>query len=78
MTEVAGETEARGCTEASGATESSLRRSDPAHGQRGPGGPAAGCRPEAIMLCASASFLPVEGFGRYRDAALSRSFANDL
>ena len=35
-------------------------------------------QPEAIALYASAGYLPVEGFGHYRDAPLSRSFAKDL
>jgi GNAT superfamily N-acetyltransferase len=35
-------------------------------------------QPEAISLYASAGYLPVEGFGHYRDAPLSRSFAKDL
>ncbi|HEX4697788.1 MAG TPA: GNAT family N-acetyltransferase [Actinomycetes bacterium] len=35
-------------------------------------------QPEAIALYARAGYLPVEGFGHYRDAALSRSFAKDL
>jgi ribosomal protein S18 acetylase RimI-like enzyme len=33
---------------------------------------------EAIALYASAGYLPVEGFGHYRNAPLSRSFAKDL
>jgi diacylglycerol O-acyltransferase / wax synthase len=35
-------------------------------------------QPEAIALYASAAYLPVEGFGHYRDAPLSRSFAKEL
>jgi WS/DGAT/MGAT family acyltransferase len=35
-------------------------------------------QPEAIALYASAGYLPIEGFGHYKDAPLSRSFAKDL
>ena len=35
-------------------------------------------QPEAIALYARAGYLPVPGFGHYRDAPLSRSFAKDL
>ena len=35
-------------------------------------------QPEAIALYASAGYTPIEGFGHYKDAPLSRSFAKDL
>jgi hypothetical protein len=35
-------------------------------------------QPEAIALYTSAGYLPVPGFGHYKDAPLSRSFARDL
>ena len=35
-------------------------------------------QPEAIALYASAGYLPIEGFGHYKDSDLSRSFARDL
>jgi diacylglycerol O-acyltransferase len=35
-------------------------------------------QPEAIALYASAGYLPIEGFGHYKDAPLSRSFGKDL
>ena len=35
-------------------------------------------QPEAIALYASAGYLPIQGFGHYKDAPLSRSFARDL
>ena len=35
-------------------------------------------QPEAIALYASAGYLPIEGFGHYKDSELSRSFARDL
>jgi GNAT superfamily N-acetyltransferase len=35
-------------------------------------------QPEAIALYASSGYLPVQGFGHYRDAPLSRSFAKAL
>jgi GNAT superfamily N-acetyltransferase len=35
-------------------------------------------QPEAIALYTSAGYTPIEGFGHYKDAPLSRSFARDL
>ena len=35
-------------------------------------------QPEAIALYTSAGYTPIEGFGHYRDAPLSRSFGRDL
>jgi GNAT superfamily N-acetyltransferase len=35
-------------------------------------------QPEAIALYASAGYLPIAGFGFYKDEPLSRSFAKDL
>jgi WS/DGAT/MGAT family acyltransferase len=35
-------------------------------------------QPEAIALYASAGYLPIQGFGFYKDAPLSQSFAKDL
>jgi WS/DGAT/MGAT family acyltransferase len=35
-------------------------------------------QPEAIALYESAGYAPIPGFGHYRDAPLSRSFARDL
>jgi GNAT superfamily N-acetyltransferase len=35
-------------------------------------------QPEAISLYTSAGYQPTAGFGHYRDAPLSRSFARDL
>ncbi len=35
-------------------------------------------QPEAIALYLSAGYIPVEGFGHYKDSPLSRSFARDL
>ena len=35
-------------------------------------------QPEAIALYASAGYRPIEGFGHYKGAPLSRSFAKDL
>jgi GNAT superfamily N-acetyltransferase len=35
-------------------------------------------QPEAIALYTSAGYQPIEGFGHYKDAPLSRSFARDL
>ncbi|HET9944804.1 MAG TPA: wax ester/triacylglycerol synthase family O-acyltransferase [Actinomycetes bacterium] len=35
-------------------------------------------QPEAIALYESAGYLPIDGFGHYRDSPLSRSFAKDL
>ena len=35
-------------------------------------------QPEAIALYASAGYLPIEGFGHYRDEPSSRSFAKEL
>lgn len=35
-------------------------------------------QPEAIALYLSAGYRPVDGFGHYKDAPLSRSFARDL
>jgi len=35
-------------------------------------------QPEAMALYASAGYLPVEGFGHYKDSDISRSFARDL
>lgn len=35
-------------------------------------------QPEAIALYTSAGYLPIEGFGHYKDSELSRSFGRDL
>ncbi len=35
-------------------------------------------QPEAIALYTSSGYLPVEGFGHYKDSPLSRSFGRDL
>jgi hypothetical protein len=35
-------------------------------------------QPEAIALYTSAGYTPIAGFGHYKDAPLSRSFARDL
>jgi GNAT superfamily N-acetyltransferase len=35
-------------------------------------------QPEAIALYASEGYQPIDGFGHYKDAAMSRSFAKDL
>jgi GNAT superfamily N-acetyltransferase len=35
-------------------------------------------QPEAIALYEAAGYLPIEGFGHYRDEPSSRSFAKDL
>jgi len=35
-------------------------------------------QPEAIALYVSAGYRPIEGFGHYKDAPLSRSFARDI
>jgi hypothetical protein len=35
-------------------------------------------QPEAIALYESAGYLPIEGFGHYRDEPSSRSFAKEL
>jgi GNAT superfamily N-acetyltransferase len=35
-------------------------------------------QPEAIALYTSEGYQPIDGFGHYKDAAMSRSFAKDL
>jgi GNAT superfamily N-acetyltransferase len=35
-------------------------------------------QPEAVALYASEGYAPIDGFGHYKDAPLSRSFAKDL
>jgi GNAT superfamily N-acetyltransferase len=35
-------------------------------------------QPEAIALYSSEGYQPIDGFGHYKDAAMSRSFAKDL
>jgi GNAT superfamily N-acetyltransferase len=35
-------------------------------------------QPEAIRLYESSGYLPIEGFGHYKDAPLSRSYAKQL
>jgi GNAT superfamily N-acetyltransferase len=35
-------------------------------------------QPEALALYASEGYAPIDGFGHYKDAPLSRSFAKDL